>query len=152
MKISHCRIQRCFLQWSVRHTLCPVDRVPINFQIRSQSDLVRRSGAKDIGQIEQDRFLPPGRKTQIVLRRDPSAATVGHFNAQAMSTPAVALRNGHVHRRLSIVDRTLRDQIERATLGRVIAEVNLKIVIASHALELPATEAAYGSSVECADE
>jgi len=44
--------------------------------------------AKEIGQIEQDRFLPARRKTRlsraVTLRRDRR-----HFNAQAVSAPAV---------------------------------------------------------------
>ena len=152
MQIGHRRIQSCFFQGSIRRALRPVNRVPINFEIRAQSHLARRSGTKDIGQIEQNRLLAACRKTQVVLRRDPAAAAVGHFNAQAMSAPAIALRNGDIHRRLSVVDRTLRDQVERATLGRVVAEIHFEIVIASQALELATPEAAHGFSVERADQ
>ena len=96
--------------------------------------------------------MRPGGKAQIVLRRDPAAAAVGHFDAQAVGAPAIALGDGDIHRRLGVVNRTLRDQIKRAALGRVVAEINFKIMIASDALELAAPETAHGFSVERADE
>ena len=96
--------------------------------------------------------MRPAGKAQIVLRRDPAAVAVRHFNAQAMGAPAAALRDGDIHRRLGIVNRTLRNQVERAALRRVVAEIDFEIMIARHALELAAAEAAHGFSVERADQ
>src|SRR6185369_5067997 len=50
------------------------------------------------------------------------------------------------------MDRTLRDQIKRTALRRIVAEIHFEVMIAGDALELPATETADGLSVERADE
>ena len=98
VQIGDCRIQSRFLQRRVRRALRPVDGVPVNFQIRAQPHPARRSGAEDIGQIEQDRLLAARGKAQVVLRRDPAAAAVGHFDAHAVGAPAIALGDGDIHR------------------------------------------------------
>ena len=69
-----------------------------------------------------------------------------------MGAPAVPLRDGHIHRRFSVVDRALRDQIERTAFGRVVAEVDLEIMIAGYALILAAAKAIESLSVERADD
>src|ERR1700728_2232168 len=122
--------------------------VPVNFQIGSYSHAARSAGTKDIGQIEKNCFFPASRKTQIVLRRNPATVAIRHFQAQPMRTPAAALSDGHIHRRLGVVDRSLCDQIERAAFRCVLAEVDFKIMIARYALILAASKAREGFSVE----
>ena len=130
----------------------PLDAVPINFQIRSEAHAARRSGPKDIRQIEENGFLAARGKAEIVLRCDPAAVAVRNFDAHALRVPAIALRNGDVERRFGVVDRTLRDQIERTGFRRIIAEIDFEIVIAGYALELSAPKAVERFSVERADD
>ena len=148
VQVGHRRIESHLFQWRIGHTLRPLDRVPINFQVRAQAHAARRSGTKDVGQIEQNRFLAARGKTEIVLRRDPAAVAVGHFEAQPMCAPAIALRDGDVDRRFGVVDRALRDQIERAAGRRIVAQIDFQIVVAGYALVLAAAEAVDGFSVE----
>src|ERR1700722_4420746 len=122
--------------------------VPINFQISSDAHAPRGAGSKYVGQIEKNCLLPACGKAQIVLRRDPATVSVGNFQAQPMSAPALALRDCDVHRRLSVVDRSLCDQIERAALRSIVAEIDFKIVIPRDALILAASEARQGFPVE----
>src|ERR1700678_2957742 len=122
--------------------------VPVDFQISSDAHAARSARPKNVGQIEKNRFLPARRKTQIVLGRNPTTMPVLHFQAQPMSSPAAALRDGDIHRRLGIVDRSLRDQIERTTFRSIVAEVDFKIMIARYALILAASKAGKSFSVE----
>ena len=123
-----------------RIALRPLDAVPINFQIRPQAHAARRSRPKNIRQIEEDRFLASRRKTEVRLRRDPSAVSVGNFNAHAMRVPAISLRDGHVQRRFGVVNRALRDQIERTALRRIVAQIDFNIMIARDSLILAAAK------------
>ena len=65
----------------------------------------------------------------------------GTSTLMPVSVPAVALRDGDVQRRFGVVNRTLRDQIERTALRRVVAEIDLNIVVARDALILAAAKA-----------
>src|ERR1700683_73747 len=118
-----------------------MNSVPIDFQIGSYPHAAWSAGSKDVGQIEENRFLPARGKAEIVPRRQPTTMAVRDFQAQPVSVPAVALSDGHIHRRLRVVDRTLGDKKERSAFRRVLAEVHFKIVIPRDALILSAPKA-----------
>src|SRR5208282_1916011 len=126
--------------------------VPVDFQVGSYSHAALSAGAKDIGQIEKNCFLPAGRKAQIVLRRNPATVAIWNFQAQPVSAPAAALGDGHIHRRLCVVDRPLCDQVEGAAFRSIVAEVHFKIMIPRYTLILAASKAGKGLSVERAND
>src|SRR5580658_2015003 len=129
-----------------------MDRIPVYFEIRAQAHAVRRFRTENICEIEENRLLAAGRKTEIVLCGDPTAVAIRHLNAQPVGAPAAALRDGDVHGGFRVVDGALRNQVERATFRRVIAEIDFQIVISGYALVLAATKAAHRLAIEIADE
>src|SRR3984885_2937547 len=132
--------------------LRPMYGIPVNFQIGSDPHAARSAGSKDIGQIKEDCLLSPGGKAQIVPRRNPTAVAIRNFQAQPMRAPPGALSDGHVHRRLSVVDRALRDEKERAAFRRVLAELDFEIMIARYSLILASAKAGQGLTVERAND
>src|SRR5208282_345407 len=152
MQIGHAGIQSHSLQLRVWRTLCPMNGIPVDFQIGSYAHAARSARSKDVGQIEKNRFLPAGRKAQIVLRRDPATVAIRNFQAQPVSAPAAALGDGDVYRRLGVMDRPLRDEKERAASWGVLAEFHFKIMIPRDALVLAASKAGKGFPVERAND
>src|SRR3984957_18122970 len=132
--------------------LRPMYGIPVNFQIGSNPHAARSAGSKDIGQIKEDCLLSPGGKAQIVPRRNTTAVAIRNFQAQPMRAPPGALSDGHVHRRLSVVDRALRDEKERAAFRRVLAELDFEIMIAGYSLILASAEAGQRLTVEGAND
>src|ERR1035437_9286108 len=108
--------------------------VPVNFQIGSYSHPARSARPKHVGQIKENCLLPSSWKAQIVLSRNPATVAIRDFQAQPVSSPAAALGDGDVHRRLCVVDRSLCDQVEGAAFRSIVAEIHFKIMIPRYAL------------------
>src|ERR1700722_7164829 len=136
----------------MRRALRPLNAIPVDFQICADAHLARSSGPKDVGQIEENRLLPARRKTQIVLRGNPSAATVGDFQAQTVSAPAVTLRDSNIHRRLGVVNRSLGDQVKWPAFRHVVAELDFEIMISRDALVLAAPKTGQRSPIQSVDD
>ncbi len=97
-------------------------------------------GRKIFVKIEQNRLLAAGGKAEIRLGGGPSTATIRNFDAHALRVPAIPLRHGDVDRGFGVVNRALRDQIERAGIRSIVAEIDFNVVIAGDALILAAAE------------
>src|ERR1044071_3409526 len=114
--------------------------IPVDFEVRANAHAMRDTRIKQICKIEENCLLAPGGKTEILLRDLPPTVSVGHFDAHALRAPTISLRDRDVHGRLSVVNRTVCDEVKRAGSWRVVAEIDFNIMIARQALELAASE------------
>src|SRR5882724_5979247 len=138
MQVSHRWTHSDRFQMRIGEPLRPLDRVPEDLKISTQPQAVWRARAEDVCQIEEANLLAPCRKAQIWFGHNPAALAIGDFHAQRLRPNFLTLTDRHVDRRISRVHPTFGNQPQWATLGCVLAKIDLDVMIARHTLITPA--------------
>src|SRR6266508_173787 len=134
MQVSHYGVHADCCKLSIRKPLGPLDRVPKDFKVSTQTQTAWCARAEDACQIEQADLLASGGKPEVWPHYDPTALAIRYFHAQRQRVNLLTLTDGHVDRRICRVQPAFGNQPQRATLRRVIAEIDFDVMIARHAL------------------
>src|ERR1051325_3507419 len=152
MQIRHVGIEPRGLELGVGNSRGPLERIPVNLEIRAQTQAMRNAGLEHSGQIKQTDFLAASRKTEVRTDDLPATFAVRNFHTQRLRLFLLTLADRDVNRRVSRVHPPVRDEPKRTVCRCVVTEIELDVMIARDALVLTATKRVQVFSVYIIDD
>src|ERR1041384_418227 len=96
MQIRHVGIETHSLELRVWNANCPLERIPVNFQISPEAQATRNTWLKHVRQVKEADLLAPRRKTHIWPHYLPAAFAIGNFQAERLRLLLLSLADSDI--------------------------------------------------------
>ena len=127
--------------------------VPVDFHVGAEAETAGDAfAAGNVVQSDHDCLILAGGEAERRPADGPAALAVRNFQDEAVRPVVGALLDGGVDRAVGRVNPSGRQQVNRPRLGGVVAEIDLDVMIARHALVLAAAERVEITAVDATDD